>query len=224
MKRITAAAAVLLLLALPTTVSAQLGFGPDEEWSVRITPRIGHLTPGESGPLTGWQPEGLRIVGGPAAGLALELTTPIPWVSLRATMDRALRNNLGLDPNRVFAPDAPFLQSLQGASAVQAQYSIGGLLRPLPNLPVRPTAMLGLGVRYWSWDPGNLATRLVPRFPESEWDRSWHWGAGVEADAAPFGVRIEVVNHRARVDTPDAGSVSATDRFVMVALSWTGRN
>lgn len=224
--------AVLALVALPVSgqsslsdkvsVSAQPGvFGQD--WAISVMPRMGIIQPGGAGPLQGWQPEGLRIRGGPVGGVAFELQTPIRWFAVRGTVDRSLRNNLSVDPHdpQRLAQIDPFFASR--AQGLQSQYSLGGVLRPFHSFPVRPTGMVGMGVRHWSFDPGNLAASLVPRFPETQWDRTWHYGAGLEFDAAPFLVRTEVLQYRARAHD-DLGPATITDRFLMLSLSWVGGN
>ncbi len=211
-------AAALALIAFP--VSAQSGVF-EQDWSVSIMPRMGIIQPGGSGPLEGWQSEGMRIQGGPVGGVAFELQTPIKWFAVRGTVDRSLRNNLTFDsqdPGNL-ALNNPFVGSR--AQGLQAQYSMGGVLRPFHSFPIRPTGLVGMGVRHWAFDPGNLVASLVPRFPETQWDRTWHYGAGLEFDAAPFVVRTEVLQYRARAHD-DLGSATVTDRFLMLSLSWVG--
>ena len=224
----TAVAVVSAILALGASTarpaSAQLPLGSEGEWSIFISPRVGFLQPGNAGPLEGWVPEGLRIVGGPVAGVAIELRTPVPWFALRATMERSARNNLSFGnfgSGEVWDPftDPLFLSR---ASALQTQYSVGGVLRPLSSPPIRPIGVVGFGLRNWEWDPAALPSSLVPRFPETRWDRAWHWGVGVEADAEPLSLRVEVLDYRTRAEADAGRRVGVTDRFVMLTLRWTG--
>lgn len=211
--------AVATLLAAPATAQSRVF---DNDWGISVMPRLGVIQPGGSGPLAGWQPEGLRIQGGPVGGVAFELQTPVSWFAFRGTVDRSLRNNITFDPNRPASPSS-FYEPVFGSNAtgLQSQYSVGGVLRPLRNFPVRPTGLVGMGVRHWAFDPGNLAESFVPRFPNTQWDRTWHYGAGLEFDARPFLVRTEVLEYRGQAHDGLSGA-SISDRFIMLSLTWVG--
>ncbi len=213
---------LVLTVGSPSDARAQIPIDSDGDWTVSILPRVGYLYPGNAGPLEGWEPQGLRIIGGPVAGLAVEVATPLPWVAFRGTFEQAARNQLFFDQQLAVRPlfDAALFNQ---SNALQAQYSIGGVLRPLPELPIRPTGIVGVGLRHQQWTPGAVPGDFLPFFPESNWDRTWHWGGGIEADATPIAVRVEVLNYRAMIGEPELGEVNASDRFVMIAFSWIGR-
>lgn len=194
----------LCVIAIPGGVAAQ------DSWTVSVVPRFGFFHAdkgmGQLAPDRVGSPI-VRLQNSPLVGIALELETPVNWLTVRGLAEHTLgadlvrRGLVGVDADDGEAPGPG--QVLQSGTSV-LNLAIGVRIRPLRSVPIY--AITGAGLKRYDFGSGGWTDDPRYRFGGRESAFAVHYGLGTE-----FGFRSARILVEATSFTTGFGVEEARD-------------